>query len=288
MNDKELSLMKDWRYTNVTHQDKKPYPNNWQNTPLTLQQVQSSNIGLQLGQHSNGVCAIDFDGPEAIDFWSETFPQHPIDQLNTIMWTSGKEYRCQAAFVVPTEYWSTLKRKVTHSLEFRWGGQSVMPPSRLSDGRQYFWINSPSKTELKEIPDDILSYWLQLLLNDMPVYDTTPIERPKLNDDTIVQLADELKKHYPTLDYDEWIRVTWAFCNELGVNDGVAIMKYHYPESKQGEYKKFYHSSNSGKKITIGTVIKMIKDGGGSINLPKQTYLESRLAEIQNKLRKMK
>jgi hypothetical protein len=288
MTDYELNLMTDWRYTNVTNGDKKPYPNNWQNTPLQLNQVLSNNIGLQLGQHSNGTCAIDFDGPEAIDFWTTTFPQHNIDELNTIMWTSGKEYRCQAAFSVPSEYWPVLKRKVTHSLEFRWGGQSVMPPSKLNDGRQYFWINSPSTTQLRELPDDILTYWLQLLLNDMPLIDYTPIERPKLNDEAIVQLADELKKHYPQLDYDTWIRVTWAFCNELGTSDGVAIMKYHYPESKSGEYRKFYNKSNVGKKITIGTVIKMIKDRGGFTKVPKQTYLETKLAEIQNKLRKLK
>jgi hypothetical protein len=202
------------------------------------------------------------------------------------MWTSGKEYRCQAAFLVPEIYWDVLKRKVVSSLEFRWGGQSVMPPSKLVDGRQYAWINSPSTTVLQQIPDDVLSHWLTLLLNDMPVYDYTPIERPKLSDDNITQLADEFKRLYPVLDYDTWIRVTWAFCNELGTNDGVAIMKYHYPESKKGEYRKFYHSSNSGKKITIGTVIKMIKDGGGSI--PKNIGLENELAILKNKLRNFK
>ena len=286
MTEYELNLLPDWRYTNVTNGDKKPYPNNWQNTPLLLSQVVSENIGLQLGQHSNGTCAIDFDGPEAIDFWTQTFPQHPIDSLNTIMWSSGKEYRCQAAFSVPKIYWDVLKRKVTHNLEFRWGGQSVMPPSKLNDGRQYFWINSPSTTQLRQIPDDILTYWLQLLLNDMPIIDYTPIERPKLNDDTIVQLADELKKHYPQLSYDEWIRVTWAFCNELGTNDGVAIMKYHYPESKQGEYRKFYNKSNTGKKITIGTVIKMIKDRGGKVTTTNNLVSEIEL--LRNKLRKTK
>jgi hypothetical protein len=65
-------------------------------------------------------------------------------------------------------------------------------------------------------------------------------------------------------------------------------MKYHYPESKSGEYRKFYNKSNVGKKITIGTVIKMIKDRGGFTKVPKQTYLETKLAEIQNKLRKLK
>lgn len=272
MTDYELSLLPEWRYTNVSNGDKKPYPNNWQNTPLELSQVVSNNIGLQLGQHSNGTCAIDFDGPEAIDFWTTTFPQHSIDSLNTIMWSSGKEYRCQAAFTVPTQYWDVLKRKVTNSLEFRWGGQSVMPPSKLNDGRQYFWINSPSTTKLRQLPDDILTYWLTLLLNEMPIYQHETIERPKLTDDNIVQLADELKKHYPQLDYDTWIRVTWAFCNELGTSDGVAIMKYHYPESKQGEYRKFYNKSNTGKKITIGTVIKMIKDRGGKTHNPITNY----------------
>ena len=286
MIDSELAILTDCRFCNVTNGDKKPYPNNWQNTPLTLSQVVSNNIGLQLGKHSNGVCAIDFDGPDAIDFWTTTFPHHPIHSLNTIMWSSGKEYRCQAAFSVPSEYWDVLKRKVVNSLEFRWGGQSVMPPSKLNDGRQYFWINSPSTTQIRELPDDILSYWLNLLLNDMPIYQHDPIERPKLTDDTIVQLADELKKYYPQLDYDTWIRVTWAFCNELGVSDGVNVMKYHYPESKQGEYRKFYNKSNSGKKITIGTVIKMIKDRGGTI--PKNITLMNELEILKNKLRNLK
>jgi hypothetical protein len=277
MKDNELNLMTDWRYTNVTNGDKKPYPNNWQHTPLLLKHVQSSNIGLQLGQHSNGTCAIDFDGEQAIDYWTEVFPQHPIHSLNTVMWSSGKEYRCQAAFVVPKEYWDVLKRKVTHNLEFRWGGQSVMPPSKLSDGRQYFWINSPSTTKLRQIPDDILSYWLELLLDDMPIYDREPSERPKLNDDEITDLAEQLKKYYPTLDYDTWIRVTWAFCNELGTSDGIAVMKYHYPENKEGEYRKFYRSSNNGKKITIGTVIKMIKDRGG---LKKQQSVKSLIKQF--------
>jgi hypothetical protein len=169
-------------------------------------------------------------------------------------------------------YWDVLKRKVVNNLEFRWGGQSVMPPSKLNDGRQYFWINSPSTTTIKQIPDDVLSHWLNMLLNDMPIYEHEIIERPKLSDNEITQLADELKKHYPQLTYDEWIRVTWAFCNELGVSDGVMLMRYHYPESVKGEYSKFYKSSNTGKKITIGTIIKMIKDRGGNTHNPITNY----------------
>ena len=74
--------------------------------------------------------------------------------------------------------------------------------------------------------------------------------------------------------------------NELGTHDGVAVMKYHYPESKSGEYRKFYNKSNSGKKITIGTVIKMIKDRGGTI--PHSIGLMNELEILKNKLRKLK
>ena len=40
-------------------------------------------------------------------------------------------------------------------------------------------------------------------------------------------------------------------------------MRQYYPESKQGEYKKLSTSRYNGKKVTIGTIVKMIKDRGG-------------------------
>ena len=42
-------------------------------------------------------------------------------------------------------------------------------------------------------------------------------------------------------------------------------MKYYYPETKRGEYQKLMKSRPNGKVCTIGTIIKMIKDKGGSI-----------------------
>jgi hypothetical protein len=79
----------------------------------------------------------------------------------------------------------------------------------------------------------------------------------------ITNLIQELKRHYPDLTYEEWIRVTWAFCHELGQSEGINLMRQYYPESKSGEYKKLSTSRYNGKRVTIGTVVKMIKDRGG-------------------------
>jgi hypothetical protein len=81
----------------------------------------------------------------------------------------------------------------------------------------------------------------------------------------INEMIQELKRHYPTLDYDTWIRVTWAFCHELGQNEGINLMRQYYPESKNGEYKKLSTSRYNGKKVTLGTIVKMIKDRNGKL-----------------------
>ena len=89
------------------------------------------------------------------------------------------------------------------------------------------------------------------------------IEYSKNTPQDINNMIQQLKQYYPELDYDTWIRVTWAFCHELGHSEGINLMRQYYPESKQGEYKKLSTSRYNGKKVTIGTIVKMIKDRGG-------------------------
>jgi len=89
------------------------------------------------------------------------------------------------------------------------------------------------------------------------------IEYSKNTPEDINNMIQQLKQHYPQLDYDTWIRVTWAFCHELGHSEGINLMRQYYPESKQGEYKKLSTSRYNGKKVTIATIVKMIKDRGG-------------------------
>lgn len=94
-----------------------------------------------------------------------------------------------------------------------------------------------------------------------PVYD---IKHQNTNEE-ITHLITELKRLYPNLSYDEWIRVTWAFCHELGQSEGINLVRQYYPESSKGEYKKLSTTRYNGKKVTIGTIVKMIKDRKGLI-----------------------
>jgi len=283
MIDNELQLMTNWRYCNVTQLDKKPYPNNWQNIPLSLKEVNSDgNIGLQLGEHSNGTCAIDFDGEEAIDYWYKTFPNYEIDKISTIMWSSGKPYRLQAAFTVDKQYWDVLKRKVVNKLEFRWGGQSVLPPSKLSDGRQYFWIHSPSSQQLLPIPQDVLQHWLQLILDDLTKYDNIQPQEYELHtfDEEFVNvLLERISGKVGTLrgDYDVWRTIAWATCSAIGVSSAKMLMQYYFPEKTNKEMQTLM-SWKSGVGPKIGTLIK----------LSGITPAERQVLELEMKLRKIK
>jgi hypothetical protein len=282
MVDNELQLMTNWRYCCVTPLDKKPYPNNWQNMPLTLSQVNSTNIGLQLGEHSNGTCAIDFDGEEAIDYWNITFPQYHIHELDSISWSSGKEYRLQVAFSVPKQYWDVLKRKVVNKLEFRWGGQSVLPPSKLNDGRQYFFINSPSTTTLKEIPDVILTHWLKLLYDDMTKYDNVvshEYEKQTFDEEFANKLLERISHKVGNLrgDYDVWRTIAWATCSIVGINSAKMLMQYYWPEKTNKEMSTLMSWKN-GIGPKIGTLIK----------LSGISSAERQVLELEMKLRNMK
>lgn len=86
-----------------------------------------------------------------------------------------------------------------------------------------------------------------------------------LMDTDIERIAKKLKELYPTLDYSSWIRVTWGFCNTIGYHEGIQLMRTYYPEKSRGEYERLVGSKPKGKLVTIGTIIKMIKDRGGYI-----------------------
>tara|TARA_R110000868_G_C10929988_1_gene766283 strand:- start:1850 stop:2698 length:849 start_codon:yes stop_codon:yes gene_type:complete len=282
MKDFELGFCSLWRYCNVTPGDKVPYPNNWQNTPLTLQQVTSSNIGLQLGEHSNGVCAIDFDGVEAVDYWNENFPGHEIDKINTVMWSSGKPFRLQAAFTVPHVYWDVLKRKVVSKLEFRWGGQSVLPPSKLNDGRQYFWIQKPSMQQIQEIPEDVLAHWLNLIYQDITKYDNTIVHEfvaQDVDEEFVNHLLEKISYKVGNLrgDYDVWRTIAWATCSAVGITSAKMLMQYYFPDKTNKEMKTLT-SWKTGIGPKLGTLIK----------LAGISATERRVLELEMKLRNMK
>jgi hypothetical protein len=283
MKDIELETLVDWRFVPIPYGEKGPKEKDWQKKHRTLVQIpQHSNIGVILGPASNGLLAIDFDGPWAWEYWNEHI-KIPFDSFDTVMWTSNKPGRCQMAFNVPVEFWEHMPTKFSKSgplgddgkrqqLEFRWGNddagfQSVLPPSLHPDNKidssiNYTWLRSPSEVDVCEVPMQLLEWAILDRQKEESVELIQGIEYiPKTYDgDQANNLAKKLKEYYPTLDYDTWIRVTWGFCNSIGYDDGITIMKYYYPESKVGEYKSLMSSKPKGKICTIGTVKKLIKD----------------------------
>ena len=291
MIDSELKLLTDWRFVPIALYEKGPKVRDWQKKLHTLDQIpQNSNIGVILGPASNGIIAIDFDGPWTWEYWIEQI-KIPFNTIDTVTCTSNKPGRCQMAFSVPQLAWDIMPAKFAISgpigddgkpqqLEFRWGTmssgcQSVLPPSLHPDTKTkpnifYNWVRKPSEVNVQEIPADLLEF---ILNYKKPEEIVEPVEKfisKNVDGEEANKLCEELKEYYPSLDYETWIRVTWAFCNTVGYDDGIAIMKYYYPETTSGEYKKLMNSKRNGKVCTIGTVIKMIND-----RKPKQQSIKS-------------
>jgi hypothetical protein len=282
MKDYELQNVP-WRFVNIKNGEKIPIGNAWQKNPCMIDEIYTDNVGVILGPASHGLCAIDFDGIDAVDHFNSTFPNIDITNIDTAMWTSGKDYRFQAAFYVPEMYWDVLKRKVVNSLEFRWTNtQSILPPSKLNDGRQYIWIKKPSIVGVKQLPDDILAYWLQLMLDDMTKYDTVPnIQYEKvIGDDEVSELLQRIKNKVGDLkgDYDVWRTIAWATCSAVGVSTAEMLMRYYWPYKTNKELPTLRAWSSSHKGPTLGTLIKL---SGVSSE-------ERKLLEVKAKLRKMK
>lgn len=267
MMDDILQQQPTWRYCRVRAGEKKPYPADWQNNPLTLEQVDSGNIGLMLGPKGNGVCAIDFDGTTAWTWATE----HGIDitKLNSIAWTSGKTDRCQMAFYVPEELWDVLKTKKISTgeregFEFRWaGGQSVLPPSIHPDTHKpYEWLIDATN-ELQIIPDSILLAWLEEINKqvNVEVIDTTPevsideLDQFEVNEAESVLAI--LKNKRPVLSYDEWRTVCWALAHHVGRGAAYILITKYYPEQKRGEYNNLLKSWNKSKSPKIGSLMFM-------------------------------
>lgn len=271
MNNAILEHQPTWRYCNVRAGEKKPYPNNWQNMPLTLDQVESTNVGLILGPKGNGILAIDFDGTSA---WTWIVEQGVQNLPVTPTWTSGKTDRCQMAFSVPERLWDVLKTKKVatgerEGFEFRWaGGQSVLPPSIHPDtNKPYEWIVDAT-TPVAEIPEDLLHAWLrQMTVAIEREIDTTPERTINDLDQFIINEADSvlkiLKSKSPVLTYDDWRTVCWGIAHHVGRDAAGILIRQYYPEQSPGEYRNLYQSWDKSKSPTLGSVMYMAGLSGG-------------------------
>jgi hypothetical protein len=282
MKDEQLKFMHGWRFVNIRKGEKIPEGLNWQKNPCILTEIYTDNIGVILGPASNGLCAIDFDGEEAIDHFNQTFPHIDITSIDTPMWTSGKDYRFQAAFTVPEEYWIHLKRKVVNKLEFRWANtQSILPPSTLNDGRTYTWIKSPRQVPVQQLSDDILAYWLTLMYEEMTRYDNIPVQQYELStfDEEFVNiLLEKIARKVGTLrgDYDVWRTIAWATCSAVGISSAKMLMQFYWPDKTKKEMSTLL-AWKHGVGPKIGTLIK----------LSGISTTERQILELEMKIRKM-
>jgi hypothetical protein len=265
MKDLVLEQQPLWRYCRVRTGEKRPYPNNWQNMPLTLAEVDSGNIGLILGPKGNGICAIDFDGPTAIDWFNREIGCALPD---TPAWSSGREGRMQMAFLVEAEFWQYLStKKITtgegEGFEFRWaGGQSVLPPSiHPVTGKPYTWL-IPGDTQVARIPAEILEYWVKLCNQEHKPEDLTPeVNLDDLVEDDVKEaerLLKKLKETRAILDYDTWRTVSWALAHYLGRDAARFLINLYYPEQRAGEYNQIFRTWNKAKSPTLATIKHMV------------------------------
>lgn len=284
----DLECVPDWRFCNIPRGEKGPRSAGWQKTPLTLEQInQDGNVGVLLGPLSGGLCALDFDGASAWTWFEQTFNRtfHPT----TICWSSGKDSRCQAAYYIPEQYWRYLR---THKIatgeaegfEFRWTGcQSVLPPSlHPGTGYEYFWVAGPATTELEPIPEDILIYWLQLSNPERP-----PIEREDVDFSTVTDakfndlnsILTDLQKYYPTLTYDDWMRISFATASEIGNDAAGLLLNSLWPEQERGEYRRLLRGRDPGRSPTVRSLVYKLKSA-------KQNTIKQEINVIEKELKR--
>lgn len=293
MNSIELKILEQqgWRFCAIPDAGGKPTKGprvkDWQRHPLTLDQVpDTGNIGVILGEASNGVLAVDFDGPWTWQCWLEQVGI-AFENIDTVTWSSGKTGRAQMAFQVPKEFWHVIPTKFAISgpvgddgkpqqLEFRWGNwdagfQSVLPPSRHPDSVTnpdiyYRWDRSPVDVSVMQIPDRLLEFMLtyeaprkDIEILQIPIKNIGDITEDEFNE--VRELLRLLKNKYFTLaDYSMWRNVTWAVYKHIGPAAGAQLMQEFYPEQQRNEYYNLAKNYNPGRSPGAGTLRHLVRD----------------------------
>jgi hypothetical protein len=143
-------------------------------------------VSIVTGPLSNGVMAIDFDGPLAFDKYCELSGNQLPPTAR--MWTSGKKGHFQILLSVPPEKWEGLKPvkielEKGEKLELRWNQCSTLPPSIHPDtGKPYVWRKNEGA--IAECPDFILD-----LMREAPAVNLS--QKPKPETTTYIDAGDK-------------------------------------------------------------------------------------------------
>ena len=114
--DQLQALPDDWGLVAVGH-NKRPYQNEWQDNPLTKEQVakeikagRAKAVGVLAGPQSGGLLFVDHDGISASEVLTDLGA--PLATLpKSWAMTSGRDGRLQIIYKVPERYWEHLHTK---------------------------------------------------------------------------------------------------------------------------------------------------------------------------------
>ena len=155
---------------------KGPKYENWQNKPISVDQV--SHEGLGLIHALSGTCAIDLDHYESAVAWMEN---HRIDlpallaDDDAVRINSGRPNRGKLVYRLPKGIKPLVTAQVKTSegsmmIEFRCaasngkGCQDVLPPTiHPETGKAYEWAGAGDFNNLPDLPQDLLKVWQDLL-----------------------------------------------------------------------------------------------------------------------------
>ncbi|WP_299414814.1 DUF3987 domain-containing protein [Acaryochloris sp. IP29b_bin.148] len=278
-------LPSNWRYTPIGDK-KNPISRNWQNTPLTAQELleeynddsRFKAIGLLTGKPSGGILAIDHDG-YSCDLLIEELSHQKLDSAlpKTVGFTSGKPGRYQLLYFIREERWPDIKSRVIKTgfendsgkpeqLEFRWNGrQSVIIGVHPETG-SYEWRpgQSPHEVEVAECPE-----WI---LKEIIHFDAESSNgREDYTEEDRERALSYLAAIPPQDDYDVWLKVGMA----LKSVDEDLLDEWNKWSSLADNYEpgvcEEKWDSFNGEGITIATLGHLAKQNGWKGKSPHES-----------------
>lgn len=281
---KDINKLPDWFGLVAIGDNKAPYMEDWQKTPLTKAQVvaevetgRCKAVGVLCGPQSGGLLIVDHDGSSA---------QEVVKKLSnggrlplTAGVTSGRPGRFALLYLVPEEYWDRIKtRKIktgvtgedgkAEQLELRWDGcQSVLMGAHPTTGS----YRDLEGQEFGEVELEIAPDWMiQAMIREEttePRQQTQP--RQQSNDYDRWTDSDWALSYLKALspdradDYESWVAVGMALhsVGDSGLLNNYVAFSQQSSKYKSGDAEKKWKSFKRDG-LGLGTLAKMAKEDG--------------------------
>ena len=138
-------------------------------------------VGLMVGEMSDGIAALDFDGPGSEQTFEKHIGRSASELPDTVAWTSGIPGRYQAAYRIPKKWWGRISAKMLKEpgcgdCELRWNHQSAIagthpnwedPVKKTGFGLgpgvgHYTFKKKPTEIAIADAPEWLLEAWAGL------------------------------------------------------------------------------------------------------------------------------